>query len=276
MWTILNKADSLLDFFLAPFNEFHPIVGLTVISILTGIVMVLIYRFTSNQEAIRKVKNQIKIHFMEIRVYKEDMTQTLIAQKKILTNNFKYMALSLKPGLLLIFLIIFILAPLNVRYGYLPLKLGDSFIVTVKTIPGKSPVDLNITLDAPDAVEVETPPLRLVEEREINWRLKAKKAGEHVLQFLLPTDARIGKEIVIDQNGLAKIAPEMRQEGILAALYNPIEVPLPKNGLLEEVKINYPPRYFDMLGGWTTDWLVIFILISLGSGFLVKNLLKIE
>ncbi len=305
MRAMLNLADSLLQILLIPFHRFHPIVGLTAISILMGTLMVLIYRFTSNQKAIRRVKNQIKIHFMEIRVYKEDLTQMLLAQKKILWDNFKYMGLSLKPGLVLIFLIIFILVPLNARYGYRSFRPEESFIVTVKTVAGKSPLDLDITLKTPEAIEVETPPLRLEEEREINWRLKAKKAGEYLLQFQLP-DQTFSKQVVVegpapDHPGThlntppspsdevkletvnlgvtpeLKIVPELRQEGFLSAFYNPYETPLPKNPWIEAIRINYLPRYFnDILGGWHLDWLMVFIVVSLGFGFLVKGLLRID
>lgn len=304
MRTLLNITDSLLQLLLTPFHRFPPLIGLTVISTLTGVLMVLIYRFTSPQEAIRKVKHQIKIHFMEIRVYKEDITQMLLAQKKILWNNFKYLGLSLKPGLLLIFLIIFILVPLNSRYGYRSFRPEESFVVTVKTVPGKSPLDLPITLKTPEAIEVETPPLRLEEEREINWRLKAKKAGNYLLQFQL-LDQIVSKRVVIEGPTLTnpltdfnttlsppdearsekinsgthelKIVPELRQEGLLSAFYNPYETPLPKNSLIETIRINYYPRYFSELpGGWHLDWLLVFIVVSLGSGFLVKSLLKID
>jgi len=291
MWTLLHALDSFLDIFLAPLDPFPPIWGLTGISLLVGVVMVLLYRVISDQKAIGKIRDQIKVHFMEVLVYKEDIAQTWIAQRKILAYNFKYMALSLKPGLILLVLVVFILAPLHVRYGYLPLKPEDSFIVTVQMAPGKSPMDVNVALKAPEAIEVETPPLRLEEEREVNWRLRPKKAGEYVLQFLLPESVcgsamacTLSKQVVVgsgeDGAGLRpplrKIAPERRQGAILAALYNPLELPLPENSVLKAIKISYPPRSFrGILGGWSLDWLVLFIVVSLGFGFLVKKLLKI-
>jgi uncharacterized membrane protein (DUF106 family) len=284
MRIVLNIVDAWVDIVLVPFSSFHPLFGLVTISGLVGVIMVLTYRVTSNQAAIGKIKDQIKIHFMEVRIYKEDIAQTWIAQKKILINNFKYMGLSLKPALLLAFLIIFILAPLNVRYGYQSFKPEESFVVTVKTTPDKSPVDFDIILKTPETIETETPPLRLEEDREISWRLKAKKAGEYTLQFELPEklcnripSCTVSKHLVIDHNGSTKIAPEIRQEGFLAVFYNPSEAPLPKNPVIDEIKINYPIRYFsDILGGWNLDWLVIFIITSLGFGFLVKKLLKIN
>jgi len=49
-----HLISSLFDLASSPFSAFHPLVGLVVLSIVTGIMMLIIFRYTSNQEAIRR------------------------------------------------------------------------------------------------------------------------------------------------------------------------------------------------------------------------------
>ncbi len=61
---ILNKFFGILFF---PFQFIDPLWPLLFISVLTGILMLLAFRYTSNQKEIRKEKDKIKAHLMEMR-----------------------------------------------------------------------------------------------------------------------------------------------------------------------------------------------------------------
>jgi hypothetical protein len=56
---------------------------------------------------------------------------------------------------------------------------------------------------------------------------------------------------------------------------NPIEQPLPRGGPLRSLEVNYAPRSID-LGFFVTNWLVVFLVVSLVSGFALKMVLGIE
>jgi hypothetical protein len=65
-----------------------------------------------------RVKNLIKAHFLELRIYKNDIYATLSSQKKILRSNLTHMKLAFVPATIMFIPILFILIQINLRYGY--------------------------------------------------------------------------------------------------------------------------------------------------------------
>jgi len=63
----------LIEWMILPFRGMTPWIGMAVISLVTGIFMLLIFRLTSNQKGIRQVKDKIKAHLMEIRLFKDNL-----------------------------------------------------------------------------------------------------------------------------------------------------------------------------------------------------------
>ena len=75
---------NLFELLCSPFAELDPWWGLSALSVLTGVVMLVIFRFTSNQGGIRSAKNRIKAFFLEVRLYNDDLGLIFSAQKNIL------------------------------------------------------------------------------------------------------------------------------------------------------------------------------------------------
>ena len=57
------------DLLLFPFRQLHPMVGLTVVSAIAAVLMLLGYRATSNQPAVEAVKRKIAAGLFEIRLF---------------------------------------------------------------------------------------------------------------------------------------------------------------------------------------------------------------
>ncbi len=119
--SILGK---LFDVLLLPFRSLNPWAGMAFISFLTGLLMLFIYRLASNQAGIRVVKARIKAHLLELRLYKDNMSVTMRAQGRILGANLRYLALNLKPLLVMVSI-----APL--RYSHDLIKESGVFAVNV-------------------------------------------------------------------------------------------------------------------------------------------------
>ena len=167
---------AFFDVVCAPFKHLHPLWGLLALSVVTGVIMLLIFRLTSNQKGIQKVKNRIKAHFFEIRLFNDDLGLMLEAQKNILKANFTYMKYSLKPMLFLIVPVVLIMIQLSVRFDRHALNVGESAIVKL-AFKDSASFEENVMLKVPEGVEIETPPLRMLEEKEIDWRIKAERRG---------------------------------------------------------------------------------------------------
>ena len=68
----------LFDAALAPFRGLHPLVGLTVVSLLVSIGMLLVFKRTSAQDQLAAVKRRIHAGLFEIRLFNDDMLATAL------------------------------------------------------------------------------------------------------------------------------------------------------------------------------------------------------
>ena len=263
----------LFEFLFLPFRNLSPWYGMIFISLLTALFMLFIFRYTSNQTGIKRVKDKIKAHLLELRLYKENMGTTLRAQGKIFRCNIKYIGYSAKPMLVMIIPLVLILAQLNLWFGYDSLAQGERTIVKVKLEDNLNPMDTEAILDSAAAIAVETPPLRIEEEKEICWRIRAKGEGKHALPFTMNGEP-FSKTIVISPSPLAKISP-LKASRILDGFLYPGESPLPKNLPVKAVEVIYPAKRLNLFG-LKLHWLVAYFALSIIFAFALKRPFKVE
>ena len=122
--SIVNFAvGGIFNILLFPFRELSPWFGMIFVSLITAFLMLWVFKLTSNQAGIRKAKNAIKAHLLELRLFKDNMRISLKAQGRIVRANMSYIACNSKPMLVMILPLLLILAQLNLwRFR----KLGPS------------------------------------------------------------------------------------------------------------------------------------------------------
>ena len=272
MTTINAIMTAVFDLLLRPFSGVSPWYGIAVVSLLTGVVMLVIFRYTSNQRAIRRAKDRIRAHLLEVRLYRDDMWVLLRAQKDILLNNLIYLGNSLVPLVVMIIPVVLMLVQLNVHYGYRPLRPGDSAIISAKFAPT---VDLNAAprLIAPAGLTVQTPALRIPSLREADWRIGAQWPGRYAVE-IVAGDARAEKEIVV-ANRPTRVSPERVGSGLYAIMMNPGEKPLPESSAIRSISVDYKPAPLPFFR-WNLHWLVAYFILSLAFGFALKGVFRVE
>ena len=82
---------ALFDPLLAPFGDEHAWFDLIFWSVAGGIVALIVYKYVSNQAGIQRAKNAIKVHLLEIRLFKDDIAVVLGATARILLKNALYL-----------------------------------------------------------------------------------------------------------------------------------------------------------------------------------------
>jgi uncharacterized membrane protein (DUF106 family) len=272
---LFNAALSgLFDLLLAPFRALSPWIAMAVVSLLTGFLMLLIYRYTSNQEGIRTVKNRIKAHLLELRLYKNDLAVSLRSQGQILGANFKYIGYALKPLLVMILPVILILIQLNDWFGSRPLRVGETALVKVRLAEGYGPVETDLRLEAPAGLALETDPLRIEEDREVDWRLRAEASGEHDLVLRWGGQSAV-KKVVVDGGRLARVSTARVRANVWREFSHPGERSLPSSAPILSFEIRYPERRLDLFG-MGVHWLVAYFILSIILGFAFKGVFKVE
>jgi uncharacterized membrane protein (DUF106 family) len=264
----------VFDVLLLPVSRMTPWAGLVLIALLTSLFMLFVYRHTSNQAGIRKTKDRIKAHLLELRLYNDNMAVSLRAQRRILVQNLRYLVYNLKPLLVMIVPIVLILAQLNLRYGSAPLRPGEEALVKAKLTEGLDPMDTVLTLEAAGAVAVETPPVRISDEGEVAWRLRAKEPGPASLRFT-GGGLTVDKAVAVGGPPLAKVSDRRVGRSILDQALYPGEPPLPGRGPVRSIEILYPARRLSILG-IGINWLVGYFILSMIFGFGLKGVFKVE
>ena len=256
-----------------PFQSLDPLWSLALFSLVTGIIMLLIFRYTSDQKGIKETKDLIKAYLLEIRLFKDDLRIQLSAQKNILRHNLTYMKHALKPMLFMIIPVVIILIQLDGWFGYRPLKPGESAIVSVKLSGNDRRALSGVTVDADNGLTVETPPLRIPMEKEVNWRIRANEPGDHKLSFTVD-GSTLEKRITVTEGQMDRVN-RVVASGFWDSLLYPANESIGKNPVMEKIEVNYPSRSIEIFG-WPVHWLVVFFVLSIVFGYAFKGFFKVE
>lgn len=274
MWTFNSLFGKFFALLLLPFRNLNPWVGMAVISFLTGLIMLIIFKYTSNQKAIRRTKDKIKAHLLEMRLYKDSLAVTLKAQGSILRANLRYMSYSLIPLLIMFVPVILILIQLNFWFNYSPLEPGESVLLKVKLKQEYNPVDLDLRLESSPFFVEEVPPLRIEEENEIDWRLAFTEKGNHTLVLRVGNE-RLEKSIAVGNSRLQRLSPLRVQRNLSQELFYPTEPPLPPDSPVISIEIVYVTQGLNLFG-LSVHWLIAFFVLSVVFGFSFKGLFGVE
>ncbi|MCP5115164.1 MAG: hypothetical protein GY953_30395 [bacterium] len=236
--------------------------SLVVISVAAGIVLLWVFRKTSNQRAIRATKKRLQARLLEMRLYADDPGVVWRAQKKLLALNAKYFALMLRPAVVATIPMVLLLVVLDGFYGMRPLMVGQSAIVTVQL---RELVDAELA--APAGIEVETPAVRAVADRQVSWRIRPSAAVAGDLR--ISTGGQEATKSVRSGEDGGSFLSVRRVQSLLWLWLYPGEMPLPSDGI-EWIELRYPAAEVSVFG-LATHWLVWFLLFSMVSAFLLKG-----
>ncbi len=256
---------------LSPFRTLPPIVGLSVVSLLAAVGMLLVFRATSNQPAIADVKRRIHAGIFEIRLFNDDLRAMFAAQLDILRHNFTYVRLSLTPMLWMFVPLLLLIAQLQFYYGYDGFAPGQSAVVKVRLKEGAGPpsgVAPVLGLEAPSGLRVETPLVWIPSEREAAWRIGTERPGDYHLTVRL--DGHSATKLVRVSEQVGWRTPERFQAGFLNEVLYPTEAPIEANVPIESIKLAYPEREIDLFG-YSVHWMIAFFMLSLVFAFALKS-----
>jgi hypothetical protein len=260
----------ILDVALAPFGG-HVWVELIFISLVTGGLLLLIFRYTSNQRAIRATKDRILAHLLEVVLYRDQMRVVARAQARLFLDNLRYLGYALVPLMFMVVPVGLLLMQLDLRYGHRPLRVGDSAIIAVRL---RSSADLDrVSLSANEGVTIETESLRIPALSEVDWRIRAKEPGRHEVEVSVAGHP-LTKQVVVG-GGWGRISPARVGRGGWEQFLHPGEPPLPARAAVTSVTVSYPSGELTLFGRpvhWVWPWLVI----SMAFGYVLKGPLRVQ
>ena len=272
MDTINSLLTGAFTMMMAPFRNLHPLAGLAAFSVITGIVMLLVFKWTSNQGGVAGARDRMQGRLLEMRLFAADPMQVLRAAGRLLFDNLLYIRYLAVPMAVLIVPVVLLLVQAAAWYQFRPLRPGESAIVRVYVAPQADARKLNgITLDTGQGVTLETPALRIPSENEINWRVKPNSHGRHAIR--IRSGAGTAKKQLVSGNGLAAVWPARVKGNLWQRILNPGE-PAIAGTDIEKVAVDYPQRTLE-IAGRPVHWLLVFFVLSLVSAFALRGVFKV-
>ncbi|MEM4637983.1 MAG: EMC3/TMCO1 family protein [Candidatus Woesearchaeota archaeon] len=250
-----NFLDTIFNPWLGPLLKLPPFWTILIISAGITLLITIVYKYTTNQEEMKRIKEDLKKYQKEMR--KEKDTKKLMAiQKKALDLNMKYMMSSFKSTLYTFIPIIIIFAWLNMHIAYYPLYPDQEFTVTAKFAEGAKG---NISLSTVPELYIDEK-TKEVKGSEVNWVLKGK-AGEYKLVFDYNNEEYQHNILITEERSY--LVPE-----------KPIRDSKLKQIIVGNKKVHPFGETFNIFG-WYPGWLATYIILSLVFSTLFRKLLKV-
>ncbi len=235
-------------------------VGLAVISVVAGVVMLFAFKVTSNQKAIAKTKDSIKANLLALKLYRDELHVTFIAQWRLLKSILKLQWYMLKPVIILGLPMLIGIAQMGIRYQWRALKPNEAAQIKL-VVDSQEEVLPPIELQAGDAFEVEAGPVP--GGGEVWWLIRATEPGKHSLTFLVGGET-VEKQLVVGE-GLDRVSAERVRDRWPLQLLHPVERPIPSDSLVASIEVFYPGResWFHGADYWILSFFVISMLAAL-------------
>lgn len=273
--TTLNAALRLVfDLALAPFRSWPPIVPLALVSLAVSVLMLVVFKRTSNQTQMAAVKRRIHAGLFEMRLFNDDLRAMLRAQLEILRANGRYLGLTLVPMIFILPPLVLVMAQLEYHYGYQALRTGQPFLLecdVARELGGAGRPQA--ALDLPTGLRAEIGPAWLPSQSRVAWRLVAERDGDYELGLTVNGAARVTKSVRVTSQAV-RLSPTRVSGGLFEQLLSPAESPLPADNPIRVIRLSYSEREVRVLG-FGMNWMIPFFALSIVFAFAFKGLFKV-
>jgi len=265
-------TNALGRFLLAPIAVLPGWLSNTIISAVAGVFLLVIFKYTSNQRAIGKIRDDIKAHMLALKLFKDSLSVILRAESGVFKGALLLLFHALPPMLVMIVPISLLLAQLNLWYQFRPLQPGEVAVMTVKLSDSVGEHWPTVNIEPTPAAEVTVGPVRIFSKREICWEIKAREKGYHRIH-VQADQQQIEKELAIGQ-GFMRVSPTRPASNWAGVLMHPAEAPFAPDSIVQSVHIDYPERPSRTSGAdW---WLVYFFMASMVFALMARPVLEVR
>lgn len=266
MQTFNATFNAIFDLVLAPFGHEHAVFDLLLWPVLMGVLAIAIYKVVSNQKGLARVKSQISMRLLEIRLFSHDILQVLRSTGMILIKNAVYLGNHMVPMAVMLVPFVVILAQLVANYAYDPSPTGSVELLHVRLDPDAGVPARDVSLALPEGVALDAPPVHTA-DHQVFYRLRADAPGDHVLALSVAGEVYEKGWAV---GGSARKVPLKRLRGLEAILY-PGEEALPADGPLLSIELATHSRSLGPLPAGELGIVLWTLALSLAAGFAVKG-----
>jgi uncharacterized membrane protein (DUF106 family) len=269
---INTPVNIISNYLLAPVGMMPGWLSNSMISALTGVFLLVIFKYTSNQKAIGNVRDGIKADMLAIKLFKDSTAVIISSQVGILSGAVRLFFYAIKPMMVMIIPVLLLLSQMGVWYQARPLLPGEDTNVTLKFNAENVESLPDVSLMELSGVEVITGPVRIFSKHEVVWKIRAADKGTHLIKFLIDHKL-VTKRLTIGDSfmRISSMRPGWRFSDILM---HPIEKPFDQTSKLLYISVDYPDR--DSMFSGTDWWIIYFFICSMVFALLFKPVFKVR
>lgn len=253
--------DNLLNSIFGPLLGLSPFFIILIMSLFISLIIVVIYKFTTDQSLMKDLKDEIKSFQTQMKTLKDNPSKMMKVQKKAMETNMKYMMQSFKPTLFTFLPIIVIFGWLSAHLAFIPLAPNNEFTITANFEPG---TDGQISLNMQEGIEILSSSAVTINADAAQWKLKGD-AGQYKLEFNY-NDKTYTKDLLISDRQEYAIQTESINE---VGLIN-INIDYTKLQPLQSIPLL---RSIPWINGF--GWLGTYILFSIAFSMSLRKAFKV-
>ncbi|HLC90720.1 MAG TPA: EMC3/TMCO1 family protein [Candidatus Nanoarchaeia archaeon] len=247
--------DPILNPVLQPLINLGPFWAIVVLSLLISLVIVLVYKYFTNQNEMKRLKDEQKEFQKKMKELRNQPEEMMKVQKEAMSANLQYMKHSFKATLITMLPIILIFSWMNAHLMYEPIFPDETYSVSAQFAEG---VTGEAELIVDERTELLSDAAQPISDR-VTWRLKSDE-GEHFLTV---------KTNHTEQSKKVLITKEVQYEEPITR-YDHSDIAL--------IQINYDklqPLGELSLFGWHPGWLGLYIIISILASLLLRKVMNV-
>lgn len=248
-----------------------PLLLVLAISVVIGLLMVIVFKYTSDQKAIGRAKDQLKAHLLAVRLFQDQLPVVMRAYGWILRGTGSYLRLAFTPLLIAILPITFLIVQVDRYLGWLPLRPAQTFLVEARV---EDPNAFNdVALQLPPELTSSAPAVHVTRDKEVVWRVVAEREGRYDINVATASQT-VSKQVVVS-TGLVRVSPVRLRDNFWERMLTSGEPALADNSPIQSIRVTYPQRVIGF--AWLEwNWIVLFFVLSLIAGFIFKTVLGIQ
>lgn len=229
-----------------PLLHFNVFLGIIVFSALITFLVTLGYKYFSNQDEMKRLKERQKEFQAEMKALRDKPQEMMKVQKEAMSVNFEYMKHSFKPMLITMLPVLIIFSWMAGHLSFEPIYPGESYTVTAvfkEGVVGKT------MISASEGTEVLNGKEQEIKDGKATWSLRNAKEGEYTLKVTQGT---------VEQSRKVLVSKELDVADALNVF---------SHSDIEQINVNYaklkPLGDKAVLFGWYPGWLAWYLVFSI-------------
>jgi uncharacterized membrane protein (DUF106 family) len=270
---LFNIFDPALDFILSPLLKLPSLVGLLIISLIITLIVTIIYKYTTDQELLKSVRDKQKKLQEEMKKHRDNPKKVMKMQKEAFASSGEMMRESFKSMLYTFIPIIILFGWIATQFAFHPLAVGQETNVTLYLQKGSVGA---ATITVPEGIALlSDKTVNVNNSKEINFVIEPEKEGTFSVSFVY-NNQYLEKKIIVGP-GDTDIKQTKMKKTWIDYLYGSREGYL-SEGDVYQLKVGYdritPFGSFSFFG-WHPGWLGTYIIFSLGLSLLLRKIMKV-